>query len=617
MKTNILYRFLLPAIVFIIGFNYSLKSLEVQSASKDKLRDHVKFLAGDQLKGRSPGTPEMKLAEEYIENQFRAAGLKMFKDSFKQGLDIVIGKELGDSNIVIVETTIIRPGIPKERSPRVAQPWTVGQDFMPLAYSQNTRVKSEVTFVGFGISAPDLKYDDYEGIDVKGKIVVLLNETPDGEKPDSEFNNYRSLRYKLSNAKSKGAIGVIMVRIQGDSMNVFERLNFENIGSEAGIVAIQAWRQTLSKLFTKEHPLQLLENTIMKNKKPMSMHLPNTEVTLQTDLKDLKAPTHNIVGFVKGTDSKLAEQYVVIGAHYDHLGYGGPTSQYRGKRQMIHNGADDNASGVAGLIELAHYFAANPPSRSLIFIAFTGEETGLVGSRYFTQNSFIGMENIVGMVNLDMIGRLRADELTVFGTATSPSFASVIDSLEPLNKFKLIRASDAYGPSDHASFYSNDKPVMMFFTGLHEDYHKPSDTWNKLNYEGTALVVDFIRQFTQAIADYPAHLEFTAVTTVSNSHQPKRESGYADVWFGIIPDFEESPLGCKIGGASPGSPADKAGLLKNDIITEIEGTSIKNLHDFMYKIREFKAGDVLKVKILRGEEKTEMMYDVTLTAKNK
>ncbi len=608
---------LLIFFVLLFLFQYITQALGIQSTTHERLREHVRFLASDELKGRYPGTPEFKLAEDYIVREFQKAGPKYFMDSYLQTFNVVTGMEIfsKDSNQVIVTTTVQRPGIPKERLPRVSQPWIVTEDFMPLAFTKNASAKGEVVFVGFGITAPELNYDDYKDIDVSGRIVVLLNETPDGEVADTPFDKYRSLRYKMSNAKSRGAIGVIMVRIQGDSMNVFERLNYENLGSNADIVAVQAWRQTLSRIFPREYQLQMLENTIMKEKKPMSIIIPNTEIFIQTKLKPVNSPSSNIVGFVRGTDPQLAEQYVVIGAHYDHLGYGGPTSAHRGKRQQIHNGADDNASGVAGIIELAHYFTQNPPKRSLIFVAFTAEETGLHGSRWFVQHPFVGMENIVGMINLDMIGRLRQQELTIFGTRTSPVFADIINKLESESNFKIIRASEAYSPSDHAPFLSAEKPVMMFFTGLHEDYHKPTDTWNKINYDGMVTVVDFIARVVTEITNYPKHLEFTPVTV--HESPPPQSRGYADVWFGIIPDFEDSPLGCKISGASPGSPAAEAGLLKDDIITHIEGTKISNLHDFMYKIREFKPGDVLKVKILRGADKTPMEFDVRLVAKSR
>jgi len=313
---------ILTALLFV--FVYQSLSLGIESFSKDRLRDHVRFLADDKLKGRYPGTPEFKLAEDYIVNEFQKAGLKYFRDSYLQTFNVVTGMDIwdNDSNQVIVTTTIQRPGIPKERLPRVSQPWIVTEDFMPLAFTKNSSAKGEVAFVGFGITAPELGYDDYKDIDVTGKIVVLLNETPDGELADTPFDRYRSLRYKMSNAKSRGAVGVIMVRIQVDSMNVFERLNHENIGSNAEIVAVQAWRQTLSKIFPREHQLQMLENTIMKEKKPMSIIIPNTEIFIQTKLKPVTSPSSNIVGFVRGTDPNFAGQYIVIGAHYDHLGYG-------------------------------------------------------------------------------------------------------------------------------------------------------------------------------------------------------------------------------------------------------------------------------------------------------
>jgi len=587
--------------------------------SKDRMRDAVKYLAGDELKGRFPGTEGMEKAAAFIIDQYKAAGVKSWGDSYKQEFSVTTALEAGTGNNVVFETVIQRPGIPKEKLPRAKQNWIMKNDFVPLAFSDNGTVTGELAFVGFGISAPELKYDDYEGIDVKDKIVIFISDNPDMAKKDSPFNQYSSLRYKATNARNKGAIGIIMVKIQGDSMNVFERLDYVNIGKNSGIKAIQAWRQSLSKFFPKKQSLIESETIIVNTKKPNSFILPNCYVNITVDLKDITSTTSNINGYIAGTDPSLKDEYIVVGAHYDHLGYGGPTSMSTstGKPQ-IDNGADDNASGVAALLELAYKIAGSPLKRTVIFSTFSGEEMGLLGSSYFVNNPPVPLENIVTMINLDMVGRMNKNELTVFGTATSAIFPAMIDSLDLIDSLSITKASDAYGPSDHASFVTKNIPVLMFFTGLHEDYHKPSDDWDHLNYPGMEMTAGFIYSTLETIANKAEKLTFQKPDIEAPKRRTDREQGYGELWFGIIPNFEESKLGCKISGSSPGSPADKAGLIADDIIVKIDDSDIKNLYDFMYKIKGHKAGDVLNVHVLRGKDYSEKVeMKVTLVPKVK
>lgn len=617
MKSAII-KSLFATVLLIFVSNFNLQSQPADN--RDKMREMVKYLSSDELKGRFPCTDGIEKAAAYIEEQFQSIGLKKFANSYRQEFDVTTALKAGDDNNVIFETIIQRPGIPVEKLPRAKQNWVVNQDFVPLAFSDNKQVYGEIAFVGFGISAPELKYDDYEGIDVKGKIVLLISENPDNDKKDSPFLQYSSLRYKATNARNKGAIGMIMVKIQGDSMNVFERLEYSNIGKNSGIVAIQAWRQSLSKFFPKNKLLIELENNIVKNKKPESFILPNVFVSIKTDLQDVKSSTSNILGYVEGTDTKLKDEFIVVGAHYDHLGYGGPTSMKgHGGRPQVHNGADDNASGVVSMIEIAQKFMQNPPKRSVIFVSFSAEEMGLLGSVHFVNNAPIEIDKITSMINLDMVGRMKKNELTVFGTSSSNAFDSIIDSLDLSDTVAVTKASDAYGPSDHASFVTKNIPVLMFFTGIHEDYHKPSDDWDKINYQGMIWATDYIYSVVNTLANTESRPSFQR-TSIGEAPKRRtdREQGYGEVWFGIIPNFEEHPLGCKISGSTPGSPADKAGLVADDIIVQIDDANIKNLYDFMYKVRSHKAGDVLNVHILRGKDyKEKVELKVTLVTKTK
>lgn len=587
--------------------------------NRDRMREAVRYLADEDLKGRFPGTDGIEKAAAYIETQFKGMGLKNWDNSYRQGFSVATAFEYGEKSAVHFETIVQRPGVPANRLPKVKQHWVVKQDFVPLGFSENGVVSGEIAFVGFGISAPELNYDDYEGIDVKDKIVILISESPDKDKKDLQFAPYSSIRYKASNARNKGAKGIIMVRIQGDSMNVFERPEFENMGKHSGIIAVQAFRQSLSKFFPKDKALIATENKIVSSKKPSSFILPNVTVSIEVELKEISSTTYNINGFVEGTDPKLKNEYIVVGAHYDHLGYGGPTSlKSQGGRPQVHPGADDNASGVAAIIEIANEIASKPLKRSVIFSSFSGEELGLLGSSYFANNPPVPIESIVSMINLDMVGRMQKNELTAFGANTSDTFTAIIDSLDMLDTLSITKVSDAYGPSDHASFLVKDIPVVMFFTGIHEDYHKPSDKADKINYNGMAWAVNFIFNFVESIANNDRKPNFVKSASKAPERKSNREHGYGEVWFGIIPNFEESPLGCKISGATPGSPADKSGMISGDIIVKIDDTEIKNLYDFMYKVRSHKPGDVLNVHILRGDDNSQKLeLKVTLVQKTK
>jgi aminopeptidase YwaD len=607
-KLIILLLFVIPAGLF--G--------QESTISKERIRENIKYLASDSLEGRFPGTPGIELAAKRIISEFKGAGVKPFKGNYRQEFGVTTGVELGDGNYCTWTTLVKRIGLPKDKWRKLSMPWKVGKDYQPMAFSDNDSVSGELAFVGFGISAPDLNYDDYEGIDVNDKIAIILSETPDGEDRDGEFSNYRSLRYKVSNAKMKGAKAVIFVRLQGDSMNVFYRLNWEHIGSNSGIPVIQAWRQSLTQFFPKDKNLIGVEEGIKATKKPNSYYIPDTEVSFAVDLKEVESPTDNIIGIVEGTDSKLKDEYIVIGAHYDHLGWGGGNSRYNGMKQMIHNGADDNSSGVAAMIELAHHIAQNPLRRSVIFMGFSAEEMGLLGSNHFVEEPLLGLDNIAAMLNLDMVGRLRNNDITIFGTGSSPMFSVIIDSIAAETGIRAAKSSDAYGPSDHASFYRKDIPVMMLFTGLHDDYHMPSDDWNKINFEGVAAVAEFGLALAQAIDRRDSKPEFTEtkIPMPDKGEGGRKSHGYGGVWFGIVPNFETSDLGLKISGTSAGSPAEKAGLADGDIITKMDDAVITNLYDFMYKIKNHKPGDKIMVELLRGgnPDKKETV-EVTVTAR--
>jgi Zn-dependent M28 family amino/carboxypeptidase len=602
------------SLIILLGFLFVIRTnAKDDNALVKELEQHVKYLASDELQGRKPGTKGGDMAADYIAAEFQKLGLKPIKGSYKQNFKIRTGFKLGPGNNLSFDNLIPKRGLPREMWNTRTQSQELNTDWYPLSFSDNKSVSGDLAFVGYGISAPEIGYDDYEGIDATGKILIMIMQTPESDDPESKFAPYFSNRYKASNAKSKGAVGIIFVRVQGDSMNVFDNLSAGLDATNSGIVAIQMNRQSLGKFFPQGKNLKGSEEKINETGKPESFVIPDRSASITVNLEENYSETDNVMALVEGTDPALRDDYIVIGAHYDHLGWGAENSRYTGLKKKIHNGADDNASGTAGILEIAEKIKVNPLKRSVVFIAFAAEEMGLLGSKYFTNNSMLPLENMDFMVNLDMVGRLEDDKLTIFGSNSAEELPAILDTLALRNDFTLKQVGTGIGPSDHTSFYQENIPAIHIFTGVHEDYHTPDDDWHKLNYGGLAKVVDFTENLIREVDQ-----NFVNLTYAKSVEKPRQSSsgghGYGGVWFGIVPSFEESDKGCMIGGTSPGSPAQKAGMEKDDIIFKIDDTEITNLHDFMYKIREHSPGDVLNVQFIRNGEK--MKTDVKLTKRD-
>ncbi len=317
-----------------------------------------------------------------------------------------------------------------------------------------------------------------------------------------------------------------------------------------------------------------------------------------TNQQGEKIKIPNVVGMVPGTT--LKDEYIVIGAHFDHLGYGGAHS---GSLEMnssaIHNGADDNASGIAGMLELASKLSSERKKikRSLIFIAFNAEEQGIFGSKYFVKNSPVNTSNIITMINLDMIGRLNNLSLNISGTGTSPLFNNILDKISKKHYLNINKNPEGFGPSDHSSFYSNNIPVLFFFTGGHSDYHKPSDDWNKINSSGQKKIVDMIYDVVLEIDNNTKRPKFTEAGPKSMS-SPGRVK--LKVTFGFMPSYSSTGKGLGVDGVRTEGPAGKAGLVKGDIILEINGETIKDIYGYMEILEKLKPGESSEVKVLRN-----------------
>jgi hypothetical protein len=605
MKTILRSLLVVP---FLAG---TLWSQTAGTADAQRLLDDVRYLASPECMGRGPGTDGIERAASYIEAAFTNAKLTpAFSGSYRQPFTLTTGVALGKENSVVFDVLVERPGIPLDKTKPTKTGWKLGVDYQPYAFTESKSVTGEVAFVGYGISAPEKKYDDYDGVDVKGKIVIMLRGLPRWASSDDVFKAKAALRAKATLARDKGAIAVAFVNPKGDSSDVLDRFSADRMGKHSGIVAVQVRRTPCARIFPpKGTTMFVAEESIEKTKKPNSFVLANTTASMKTDVSSIDGTTSNIAGIVPGTDPTLAGELVVIGAHYDHLGMGDENSLAGSTTPAIHFGADDNASGTAGMLELARRFAASPGKRSVMFIGFSGEEKGLLGSKYYVEHPAVPLTSTVAMLNMDMIGRLKDNKLNIQGTGTSPLWASVLPKITEGTPLIINQTTDGFGPSDHQSFFLKDIPVLFFFTGLHGDYHRPTDTYEKINYDGEAMVVNAVERAARMIANEPSRPAFTKP---EGSRQQSASTGFR-VTFGIIPDYSNDPQGLRISGARDGSPASKAGLADGDVITSFGNTTVKNIYDLTSALGSANPGDVVDVTFIRdGKPRT---VKVTLTGK--
>jgi hypothetical protein len=580
-------------------FAQTIDSPEITAA---EIQAHINYLASDELKGRDTGTEECLKAARYIENEFKKYGLlPFFDESYLQEFPFISSIQLTDNNALAITlpNTELNPVLHK--------------DYITVPFSGNADVDAEIVFAGFGISAPELEYDDYENLDVEGKVVVVLRNHPDQDNPHSEFDKFSPLRKKSSVARDKGAVGIIFVNgyeefKQGDELVDF---TYDRGGAVTGFAIANVKREIIEEIFnSKGMSFKTHNENIIAEKKPASFIFENANAKLSTGVEEIETISWNVAGFIPGNGLKYANEYVVLGAHFDHLGMGGSNSLYQGDNPQVHNGADDNASGTTGLLELAEKFASvqDKLNRSILFVAFSGEEYGLLGSSYFVNNMPINADQVATMINMDMIGRLNDEKsLIVYGTGTSTDWK---DNLNDINvyDFSLTFNDDGYGPSDHSSFYAKEIPVLFFFTGTHTDYHKPSDDADKIEAAGEEIILKYIFDLTSFIDRLKESPAYLLVEKKDMGQMPGRK-----VWVGTIPDFAGEVDGYKISGVSEGGPAQLAGLQGGDIIIKFGEKKISNIYDFTYALADFVPGDKVVVVVKRGEE--EITFELTLRSK--
>ncbi len=563
----------------------------------DRIRADVARLAADDWEGRRAGTAGADHAADWIAAEFAAIGLAPAGDAgtYFQSFSFIDGVTLGRGNAL---------GSGEQR-------WIPEQDFQPLAFSASGAVDAEVVFAGYGIVAKDLGYDDYEGVDVKDRVVVVLRHGPDGDDPQSKWAAFTPLRFKATAARDKGAKALLVVSgpRTKDATDTLVPLRADASLADAGLPAFSVRRAVVEALLARAGTtLDAAQAKLDASHRPAPLALAGVRVVATADVTPTRATTRNVVGLLRGSGPDV----VVVGAHYDHLGTGMAGSLDPSPFGKIHHGADDNASGTAALLQLARDFAARRDTlaRGVLFVAFGAEEEGTLGSSHFVKHPPLPFERIVAMANMDMVGRLR-DALDVHGVGTSPAWKPLVDQAGKAAHLKLNLHDGGYGPSDHNPFYTAGKPVFFVFTGPHPDYHRPSDTPDKIDAGGIVQVLAFVEPVVAGLAASTEPVAFTRVAA-DKEQQASPSRGFR-VWVGGIPDYSEEGIGVRFSGVSPGSPAEKAGLQGGDVLVRFGGKEIRNIYDYTYALGEHKPGDVVAVVVRRGGQ--DVTIDITLGAR--
>ncbi len=599
----------------------------------ERMKKDIFFLAGDECQGRGVETEGLKIAGEYIAKAFQDAGLK------PAGQDKTYFQPFGiDGPTRLGTPNSLRFVGPDEKAVELKY----GEQFTPTSMSAKGKKSAGLVFVGYGISAEKLKYDDYARVDVKGKFVVVLRRTPRADDKKEPFDKdpasaHAALVTKLALAAQKKAAGVIFVNDVGYGKDNDPLLDFNYRGAPgAEFPVLHIKRKVLETLLEAEDKkLADLEKS-MDKLVPQSIELKGWKAETEVTVTKVSFPVRNVVGVCEGT-GPLADETIVIGAHYDHLGSGEPGSmlgpQGKGK---VHYGADDNGSGTTGLIEMARRFGAMKGriGRRIVFVAFTGEERGLYGSIHYCKEPPFPLETTAFMLNMDMIGRVASvprdseftkvlglaalagptgpvipalrDRVVVYGTGTAEGMDDLVTSTNAKFDFQMIKVPGGTGPSDHDSFYRKKIPVLFFFTGTHKDYHRPTDTPDKINLEGMKKVVDLgevLLGHFAAATEKPKYLVTNGGWEDPTEERP-RVSRPAAPKLGIMPgNYEDKDGGVLVEDLSPGGAAEKAGLKPKDIIVEIAGKPIKNIDGYMATMAGQKAGTPIDIVVLRNDKK--------------
>jgi aminopeptidase YwaD len=566
-------------------------SSPVPQADPARYLNDIKSLAAPDMEGRGAGTKGLARAQHLIEKRYKELGLQPAGvNGYAQPFTVVTGARLKSDNHFVVQASGSRSELKMD------------QDFVPFNFSASDQVFAPLVFAGYGATADEFHYDDYAGLNVKDKIVLVLRYEPSGfaEKSGNHgLTRHSQLITKAINARNHGAKAVVVLngKLGDGEEDLLTRFGSVSGPENVGIVMVQVKNAVAESWFQSNgKSLKDVQEQINSATKPASFALPMTlHLSLHIDIETTHATVNNVLAWLPGQ----TDEYVIVGAHYDHLGRGNFDSLAPSQIGQIHPGADDNASGTAGVLELARLLVPQRGQlkRSILFMDFAGEELGLLGSAAWVKDPTRPLAKAVAMLNMDMIGRIKDDKVYIGGVGTGSTFKIVLEQAQKDAPFKIEYSAGGYSSSDHTSFVTKKIPVLFFFSGLHSDYHKPSDTWDKINAPSAARLLDLVGNVAMQLANAP---DAPAFQVVAEDKPPAGGggSGYGP-YFGSIPDFGQSENGVKFSDVKPNSPAAKAGLKAGDILVQFGDKPIKNLYDFTDALRRSKVGDVVEVKVLR------------------
>ena len=575
-----------------------------------KMKADIFFLAGEECEGRGLKTNGLNKAADHIVATFKAAGLKS-----------------GPADGGFFQPFVVRENFLAEGSQKVIlsgpenalKTLALNKQFCVCGITGNGSADGKLVFAGYGISAGE-KYDDYAGLDVAGKIVVIMRQSPKikvGDKPlfsEEEVGKYAPLVAKATEAAKRKAAGVLFINDLEMAGKEDRLMGFEyarDSGSASALPAHQVRREVVDELLKASgKKLEDVEKAILKDGKPQSFEIAGWSAKTEASITIKELNVKNVVGVLEGNGPK-ANETVVIGAHYDHLGRGEIGTRNPGNTE-IHYGADDNGSGTTGLLELARRFGANKnrQGRRIVFIAFSGEERGLLGSLHYTKNPLFPLKDTVAMLNLDMIGRVRQDEKTkqdnifVGGIGSAKNFEQILDESNKDLNFKFDKGKSGTGPSDHTSFYVSNVPVYFFFSKDHPEYHTPKDKPDTINLAGIKKVVDLTEIIANRISTTPERPEYVANQGGGGASS---SAGRGGPKIGVMPGYDETDAtGMPVENVVPGGQAEKGGIKKGDRIVAIAGKPVKNVQDYMKVMGGAKRGEELEFEVLRAGKKIKL-----------
>jgi len=567
----------------------------VPASDAHRFLEDIKALTVPAMEGRGDGSKGLTRAAKLLEQRYKSLGLRPAgTNGYLQPFSLITGAKLKGKNDLVVQSGSRKSAL------------KLNQDFVPFSFSASGSVAGRLVFVGYGASASEFGYDDYAGIDVKDKIVVVLRYEPTGFAAKSGINGltiHSQLVTKAINARNRGAKAVVLAngKLGDGEEDLLTRFGSVSGPENVGICIVQVKNAVAEDWFKSAgKSLSGVQNEINQSTKPDSFEFPETlHVALGVGVESTRATVSNVLAYVPGR----TDEYVILGAHYDHLGRGNYDSLAPSQIGQIHPGADDNASGTAGVLELARLFAPlkGQLQRGILFINFAGEELGLLGSAEWVKEPTRPLDKAVAMVNMDMIGRIKDDKVYIGGVGTGSTFQAILNQAESRAAFKYENSPGGYSSSDHTSFVTKRIPVLFFFSGLHSDYHKPSDTWEKISADSAARLLDVVSSAELELASAAAKPAFVEVAESPNPHAgtPSTGGGGYGPYFGSIPDFGQTENGVRFSDVKPGSPAAKAGFQAGDVLVQFGDKPIKNLYDFTDALRRSKVGDLVEVTVLR------------------